>query len=334
MPQLLDATTKKIQVKLGEAITTSNLDVVTSWFDVTTAGVTTTSGEADTVTNGVTAVDIVASPAASTFRQPKSISVSNTDTVTHTVIVIYNNSATLRQIQKATLLAGQTLTWGPNNEWQILSTVSSTLPTQQKFTSGSGATYTTPVGCRQIKIRMIGGGGGGSGSGTTASSGQTAGGNTIFNSINAAGGSSGGNDLGGIGGTGGAGTANVRLAGCTGTPPMNLFVSATTAGSIGGIGGGRGGGQAGNLAAGGDAVANSGGGGGGGGVGTNIFATLASFQQGAGGGEGEYVELVINNPAATYTYTVGAAGTKGTAGTSGTNGGAGGSGLIIVDELY
>jgi len=53
-----------------------------------------------------------------------------------------------------------------------------------------------------------------------------------------------------------------------------------------------------------------------------------------GGGEGEYAEIVIDSPAATYTYTVGAGGAGGNAGSSGGAGGAGGSGYIIVDEYY
>jgi hypothetical protein len=43
---------------------------------------------------------------------------------------------------------------------------------------------------------------------------------------------------------------------------------------------------------------------------------------------------LITAPAATYTYTVGAAGTAGAAGTNGFIGGAGAAGKIIVDEFY
>ena len=60
----------------------------------------------------------------------------------------------------------------------------------------------------------------------------------------------------------------------------------------------------------------------------------AAGNSGGGAGAGEYVELIINNPAATYTYTIGAGGTAGTAGSSGGAGNAGGTGVIIVDEFY
>jgi hypothetical protein len=55
---------------------------------------------------------------------------------------------------------------------------------------------------------------------------------------------------------------------------------------------------------------------------------------GAGGGSGEYVELIINAPSATYTYTIGAGGAGGATGIAGAVGGNGGSGIIIVDEYY
>ena len=74
-------------------------------------------------------------------------------------------------------------------------------------------------------------------------------------------------------------------------------------------------------------------GGGGGGGGGGYVGSSTGFS-GAGGDAGEYFELYIASPSATYTYTIGAKGTAGNAGTSGDGGGAGGSGLIIVAEFY
>src|SRR6266436_2442685 len=50
--------------------------------------------------------------------------------------------------------------------------------TRTVLTSGSG-TYTTPVGCRAINIRLVGGGGGGGGGGSSGGAGG-AGSTTIF----------------------------------------------------------------------------------------------------------------------------------------------------------
>jgi len=46
-------------------------------------------------------------------------------------------------------------------------------------------------------------------------------------------------------------------------------------------------------------------------------------------GGGEYAEVIIASPAATYTYSVGAGGTAGS-----TGGAAGAAGRIIVEEYY
>jgi hypothetical protein len=77
-----------------------------------------------------------------------------------------------------------------------------------------------------------------------------------------------------------------------------------------------------------------GGGGGAAGVNQQLISAIGTFNGGGAGGEGEYAEILINSPAATYTYSVGAGGTAPAAGTSGWAGGAGGAGYIIVDEYY
>lgn len=217
--------------------------------------------------------------------------------------------------------------------------------TRQVFLSGSAATYTTPAGCKRIVVRAKGGGGGGSGSadGTANATSGGAGGDSIFNSVNAKGGSggahgtmsSGSGGVGGLGGTGGTGTASVRIAGQSGFYPIAMYVSATNAEYWGGNGGGQGGARVpAGTATGGVAIANSGGGGSGAIGPAASFATIYTYDAPGGGGEGEYIEIIISSPAATYTYTVGAAGAAGAAGTNGFAGGAGGSGYIIVDEYY
>ena len=60
----------------------------------------------------------------------------------------------------------------------------------------------------------------------------------------------------------------------------------------------------------------------------------ATVQGGPGGAAGGYGVLLINNPAATYAYSVGAGG-LGTANASyGYIGGNGAAGIIIVREFY
>lgn len=210
-----------------------------------------------------------------------------------------------------------------------------TLPTTQNFTSGTGATYTTPANALWIEVWACGGGGGGAGaeSGTNTIVG-TAGTTTTFNSVNAVGGSggsasTGGNStpLGGAGGTGGTGTTTVRMAGNAGQNGSNNSTIVMPSGAGGGspLFGGSTPGKT-TTAAGNAGIAGSGAGGAG-----AINLSGANNTSGAGGGSGECFYLNINSPSATYTYTVGPGGAGGV---STSNGGAGANGQILVKEHY
>lgn len=212
-----------------------------------------------------------------------------------------------------------------------------TLPTVQKFLTGSG-TYTTPSGVKSIRVRMVGGGGGGGGSGTASGGTGGTGGNTTFGtSLLAANGGAGGagsagsGSLGGAGGSASLGTGPIGIAlpGAAGTVGGVFYVS-YAAGGHGGVSVFGGAGSGGCNAGGASAASNSGSGGGGGGAGNTGGSSLIGF----GGGAGGFIDALIHNPDASYAYAVGAGGTAGSAGTSGAVGGVGGSGLIIVEEFY
>lgn len=121
----LDATTKKLQIILGGAVTTTELPFVSTYVDVTTT--TYVPGEQDGTSNGGTAVDVVASPAASTQRQVKFLSIYNADTVAATVTVRYNNNATTRKLVVAALPIGYTLTYVDGEGWKVTDTNGSTV---------------------------------------------------------------------------------------------------------------------------------------------------------------------------------------------------------------
>ncbi len=226
-------------------------------------------------------------------------------------------------------------TTGAGN-WQAPPAAPAT-PTVQRFTSGSG-TYTTAVGARYIKVRMVGGGGGGAGSANSAANGGAggSGGNSTWNStLLVAGGGTGGTPAGGtgIGGPGGttsstAGPAIVVSATGSGGGGISVGAIFGPSGAPSVFGGGGVGGSAG--VAGGAGGTNTGGGGGGAGA-PSGGGTVYS---GASGGSGGYIEAIISAPASSYSYAVGAGSSGGTAGTSGFAGGAGGSGIIIVEEYY
>ena len=104
----LDATTKKLQVVLGGAITTNQLDITSSYVDVSQSDFAMTgAGTTNIASNSTTAVDIVAAPAVTTTRQVKYIKVYNNDTVSATVTIRYNNNGTNYILWKGILATGE-----------------------------------------------------------------------------------------------------------------------------------------------------------------------------------------------------------------------------------
>lgn len=146
----LDTITRKLQIVLGGAITTNQLPVVVSYSDKTS---TTYTGAAQlATTNNTTAVDICASPAASTVRDVDYLSVNNIDTATATVTIRYNDNATLYTIIKATLAVGDQLVYTHAQGWMVIDSAGNVKQAQtvaQSYGSGSltitasGGTFTT-----------------------------------------------------------------------------------------------------------------------------------------------------------------------------------------------
>lgn len=205
-----------------------------------------------------------------------------------------------------------------------ISASSAAAPQTTYLTSGSG-TYTTPAGATWLEVEMVGGGGGGAGGGGAQSG---AGGQTSFGSITAPGGPgssspntywSGGPAAAGVGG-------DLTIPGAGGQSAYSSVVS--PGGGLGAVSyfGGAGTAGGGSGFAGGAATANSGSGGGGG-------AGASGVPAGAGGSAGTYTCKIITNPAATYSYTVGVAGT-GTVGSGGGGAGANGAAGIIIVNAY
>lgn len=242
------------------------------------------------------------------------------------------------------------------NTYTVIKTVSSSnwiwlsgsaAPTASGTLTKSGGTGDTSIAFTAFRkainlmVEMVGGGGGGGGGGSSGNGSGGTGGTTTFNSINANGGTGGvagptgtnsSGSLGGAGGTSGAGSATFRApgsAGVSGSGGTAVTYNGTPGAGAGSLLGGGGAGADG-YGGGGAGSAGSGHGGGGGGGSTGSGGRGAP----GGGGAGEYVELIISSPAATYSYSVGAGGTAGSAGTGGGAGGAGGSGVILVTEYY
>jgi len=207
-------------------------------------------------------------------------------------------------------------------------------PTTQTLTSGTNATYIpTSKAVVWLEVWIVGGGGGGGGASNTGST-LVAGADgtaSTFNAVTANPGKGApavGIATGALGGTGGTGTATRRMPGSPGASGISSTVIGFESGRGGDSNFAFGGGvQVQNATTVGTAgAANTGGGGSGA---SNNGGTNNNLAPGGGGGETAY--LIINAPAATYTYTVGPGGAGGV---STTNGGAGGSGVIFVIEHY
>ena len=210
-------------------------------------------------------------------------------------------------------------------------------PQSTAILSGAG-TYVTPIGAKGLWVRLIGGGGGGGGVNVGAFGNDGANGTpTVF------GGTTANNGLGSNqysvrpGGSGGTGPSTLRLVGGQGQGGLNnSLVSGLNGleltGTIGGNSPFGGTGSGGTNSAGGSAAPNSGSGGGGASyTDPSVTPTHGTVVNGSGSA-GEYVELMINGPAATYTYSIGPGGTGGTGAAN--NGGNGGSGIIIVQAFF
>lgn len=235
-------------------------------------------------------------------------------------------------VSEASIGAGLQLTGGV-----LLANNSMGANKYQVFGVGSG-TITTPTGAAWARFRLVGSGGGGGGSGSAGGGVGVAGSAVCIKSTGSAcvtpeysAGGGGGGTWGSTGGVGGVVTGSLT---CTdtmvgGDGAAEVFGSGTATSGVPGAAGGNssrgGGGASGGANAAGVAGGQfTGGGGQGGGTTTGGFV-------GSGGGAGATCIIFIQSPAASYTYTVGIAGTGGTAGTSGTAGGAGGVGRITAE---
>lgn len=120
---LFDTINRSLEVKLAGAVATNQLPFVSSYIDVSqstfaVSGVPSNTG----ASNNTTAVTLVAAPAAATSRQLKFLSVKNSDTVAATVIVQYNDNATLREIGRWTLAVNDTLQFIDGDGFNVVDT--------------------------------------------------------------------------------------------------------------------------------------------------------------------------------------------------------------------
>ncbi len=100
-PIVLDTETKKAQIVMSAAVTTTAPDFTCSYLD--TNGTLFNEGNQNGVLDGTTAVDVVDSPASTYRRIVSEITVYNADSVAVTITLILNDGGVSRIIEKIDL---------------------------------------------------------------------------------------------------------------------------------------------------------------------------------------------------------------------------------------
>lgn len=106
---VLSLTTDKLQVVLGEAISTTQPQCVSSWRDITSQSYV--PDRTVTNTNGTTDVDAVGAPAVGVQRVIDLVSVYNADTIAHIITIKYDAAGTEYILWKGSVPFGFTVQW-------------------------------------------------------------------------------------------------------------------------------------------------------------------------------------------------------------------------------
>jgi len=117
---VLNQTTDKIQVVLGGAKTTNELQCTASFRDILYADKF-APGRTLVNTNGVTDVDLVGSPGALIKREVDFLSVYNKDTVSQTVTLKFDANGIEFILIKCILAAGEQLQYSKEGGFQVIS---------------------------------------------------------------------------------------------------------------------------------------------------------------------------------------------------------------------
>ena len=149
---MLDQATKKLEVVLAGAITTSQLDVNAYYFDqYPQTQAQPRSGHNYTATNSTTDVTAVAAPALTGIRRNiHTMSVYNKDTASATVTVKIDDGGSERILVKQTLNAGDSLNYEHGAGWTF------TTPVSVPFTDTLNLVKGSADATKQLRIEVDG----------------------------------------------------------------------------------------------------------------------------------------------------------------------------------
>lgn len=219
---VLASTSDKVQIVTAQGV--SSILVHASWLDDNAGSIT--PGNTNTSITSATTTTVVASPAASTYRSIKALTIYNSSASSCGITVKLANGSSTSQLFVYTLLAGETIQYFDTTGFEVLDITGArkmTAPTGKLITrnviAAQGSTtltfnYQVSQQTNTVRIRMMGGGGGGGACTTNANmnfgSGGAAGGYTevytpvtpgAYYAVTVGGGGTGGSGAGGTGGT-------------------------------------------------------------------------------------------------------------------------------------
>lgn len=147
----------------------ANIDVQSNWVDL--SGTTVTPGRTNTLISSSTTTTIVASPAASTVRNVKSVFIRNRHaSLSCTVTVLHSDGSNIPQVFSKLLAPGDELQYVDGNGFTYYP-VTGTPTNVQIFTSAGVSTWSKPTTFTPVLITVRGYGGGGGGGGGASQTG-------------------------------------------------------------------------------------------------------------------------------------------------------------------
>lgn len=131
----LTTTNDKLQIVLGGAITTNQLQCLTTYKIYTTT--TTTDGKIAINTNNTTDVDLAGAPSSGETYDIQNINVYNKDTVAATVTIKLDVSGTETILYKGVVGVGDVISWSAEGGWKNTSNNVTPLLNNKKVISGA-----------------------------------------------------------------------------------------------------------------------------------------------------------------------------------------------------
>jgi len=155
---ILSATTDKLEINLGGAVTTNEMASLVCWRDVTADAYT--PGRTLQVSSGASDVDISGSPGSDTQRVIDFIHVRNADTVAQTATITFDANGTEYVLWSGRLASGEGITYSEGQGWQRAD-LDVTPSDIQEFAASADWTKPTSFTPKFVKVICVGAGGGG-----------------------------------------------------------------------------------------------------------------------------------------------------------------------------